>query len=232
WSRKNSFNLVQLALIIIGALVIALTVARFAGYLPWRSVADTAAKPQPTGSVSQSQILLGGFAQKLYYFEPGTRAIYEHTPADNRTLKLIDSSLSIAGVFTSHDQQKLALLSTGDAVNNGVYVLDMSVADKKLQAVVRPDLLPSGYTLQPNSVIIWSPQSAQIAFVAYKETRPDLFVAPVSAQGRVQHLRNPGSQIGMVVWLDEQTIAFVTHQDGKDVMYKVNNNGGDLLLIH
>src|SRR5262249_13767148 len=146
--------------------------------------------------------------QKVYFFAPIEKAIYELTPSNNSTVKLTDTSITVSGVAVSPDQKKAAILSIGEGNNKSVYVFDVLAPTKQLQEVLKSEFLPPGYSLQPNSTLIWSPQGTQIAFIAYKENRPDLFVTPVSVQGRLQHLRSPGDKLGKVVWLDEQSITF------------------------
>ena len=73
----------------------------------------------------------------------------------------------------------------------------------------------------------WSPDSRQVAFVAYKDGQSDLFVAQAAGTS-VQRLTYHGANIGSVAWIDQETIAFVSDWEGHDMMYLIEPDGGNL----
>lgn len=231
WSPWKKFTFVQWIVIAVAIATIVLSVGWLKGHFLRQPKIIAIEKPEPSPTASRSFVTLGGYNQKVYFFASEEKVIYELTPQTNTIEKLADASVSVTSVVASPDQKKVAILSIGTAHNKGIYIFDAVAPKSPLQEVLRSEFLPPGYSLQSDSTMIWSPLSTHIALIAYKENTPDIFVAPVSVQGRIQHLRSPGDKLGKIVWLDEQTITFEAQLYGKDLMYRVNSDGGDLQIV-
>jgi Tol biopolymer transport system component len=75
--------------------------------------------------------------------------------------------------------------------------------------------------------VSWPPDDQHIAFVAYKNSQADLFVAQ-SDGTCVQRLTYLGANIGTVIWMDQHVIAFVSDWEGQDMLYLIDSDGGNL----
>lgn len=224
-------------------LVIAvLIILRISGYLPRQ--AGELKTVQQIGGYARSYIPLGTIDNRLFYFDRNSETICEDDKGSCRNSGALPS---VEAAIISPDRRKIALLSVKEQPRSGIYVLEPTNQNEaRLSPTVKADRLPPGYVFQADSAIVWSQESKQIAFVAYKDAHADIFVAPVDAAAgaetsnqqpptaqstRIEPIRNPGSQVGTVVWRGEQKIVFVTDMNGKDAMYEVDNNGGGIVRV-
>jgi Tol biopolymer transport system component len=205
---------------------VVLVVLRVADYLPLQQVRGWGACTS-VRKFSRTYVLLGVYQGKVYFFDRQAESVFEHDPARPNEQKQVGSLCSIEAISPSPEMDKIALLSAGKKDQAGIYVLDLSgPADLVLITAQEAGLTP-GYTLRSESEMSWSPCGQQVAFVAYKDDQSDLFVAQSDGR-KVQRLTYHGANIGSVVWIDQQTLAFVSDWEGQDMMYLIERDGGNL----
>jgi len=206
--------------------VVILVIWRVTGYQPLQPVPGAGAAIS-THQFSRTYVLLGVYQGKVYFFDRQAESIFEYDSSRSTEQKQVGSVPSIEAVSPSPQMDKIALLSAGRKEQTGVYVLDLrGLADLVLITTQEAGLTP-GYTLRSESDMSWSPDSQHVAFVAYKDDQSDLFVAQSDGKG-VQRLTYHGANIGSVVWVDQQTLAFVSDWEGQDMMYLIERDGGNL----
>lgn len=233
--------------------ILVLVALRIGGYLP-RSRNELYPSPSIETS-SRAYVPLGVLDSKVFYFDRSDQKI---GVCENNKCKDSGAIPSVESAIISPDLKKIAILSTKEAPKSGVYLIDVSIPDQTTpKYIVKAEWLPTGYSFQANSSIYWSQESKQLAFVAYKDAHADIFVYPIQSAvsqsstipippatstpskqaksdqeiKRIEPIRNPGSQVGAIIWRGEQFLIFVTDVDGKDEMYEVGNNGGGIVRI-
>lgn len=206
--------------------VVVLVIWRITGYQPLQPVPGAGATIS-THQFSRTYVLLGVHQGKVYFFDRQAESIFEYNPPWPNEQRQVGSLPSVEAISPSPQMDKIALLSAGRKERTGVYVLDLcDPADLVLITAQEAGLTPS-YTLRPESEMSWSPDGQEVAFVAYKDDQSDLFVAQVDGK-RVQRLTYHGANVGSVVWVDQETLAFVSDWEGQDMMYLIERDGGNL----
>jgi len=176
---------------------------------------------------SRAYVLLGAYQDRLYFFDRQAQVIYEYNPAQPGTQKQVDSPPSIEAILPSPQAGRIALVSASLKEQTGIYVLNLSPSANLQLITGQQTGFPPGYVLIPTSAMSWSPDSRQVAFVAYKDGQSDLFVAQAAGTS-VQRLTYHGANIGSVAWIDQDTIAFVSDWESHDMMYLIEPDGGNL----
>lgn len=205
---------------------VGLVVLRVAGYLPLQQVRGLG-DCSSVRKFSCTYVLLGVHQGKVYFFDRQAQSVFEYDPARPSEQRQVGSLPSVEAIAPSPQMDKIALLSAGKKEQTGIYVLGFSTPAKLLLTTTQEAGLTPGYALRPESEMSWSPCGQQVAFVAYKDDQSDLFVAQVDGK-RVQRLTYHGANIGSVVWVDQQTLAFVSDWEGQDMMYLIERDGGNL----
>lgn len=226
WTWAFRIHPVSIVIYLVLAGIVVLVIWRLTGYQPLQRLPGPVS-PTPVSRLSRAYVLLGVYNGKLYFFDQQAEGIIEYDPTQPREQKQVGSLPSIEAVVPAPKTPKIALVSTREEVRMGIYVLDLSSPDELLWVTSPRSGFPSGYTLKPDSAVSWSPDNGAIAFVAYKNDRADLFVAQ-SDGTRVQRLTYLGASIGTVIWLNEQVIAFVSDWEGRDMLYLIDSDGGNL----
>jgi WD40 repeat protein len=206
--------------------LVVLVVLRVADYLPFQQVRGLG-DCSSVREFSRTYVLLGVHQGKVYFFDRQAESIFEYNPPRPNEQRQVGSLPSVEAVSLSPQVDKIALLSAGKKDQAGMYVLDLSDPADLVPITTQEAGLAPGYTLRPESDMSWSPDGQQVAFVAYKDDQSDLFVAQVDGK-RVQRLTYHGANIGSVVWVDQQTLAFVSDWEGQDMMYLIERDGGNL----
>lgn len=226
WTWRPRVNWGGVFVCLLLTVFVGLVVLRVAGYLPLqqvRSLGDCSS----VRKFSRTYVLLGVYQGKVYFFDRQAESIFEYDSSRSTEQKQVGSVPSIEAVSPSPQMDKIALLSAGRKEQTGVYVLDLrDLADLVLITTQEAGLTP-GYTLRSESDMSWSPDSQHVAFVAYKDDQSDLFVAQSDGK-KVQRLTYHGANVGSVVWVDQQTLAFVSDWEGQDMMYLIERDGGNL----
>jgi Tol biopolymer transport system component len=226
WTWVPSINPVSVFVYLVLAGVVVLVIWRITGYQPLQSVPGAGATIS-THQFSRTYVLLGVRQGKVYFFDRQAEGIFEYNPPRPNEQRQVGSLPSVEAVSLSPQRDKIALLSAGKKDQAGIYVLDLSGPADLVPITTREAGLTPGYTLRPESEMSWSPDGQQVAFVAYKGDQSDLFVAQPDGKG-VQRLTYHGANVGSVVWVDQQTLAFVSDWEGQDMMYLIERDGGNL----
>jgi Tol biopolymer transport system component len=224
WRPRVNWGGVFVYLLLMGFVV--LVVLRVADYLPLRQergLGDCSS----VRKFSRMYVLLGVHQGKVYFFDRQAESIFEYDPPRPHEQRQVGSLSSVEAVSLSPQMDKIALLSAGKEDQAGIYVLDLSgPADLVLITTQEAGLTP-GYTLRPESEMSWPPDGQEVAFVAYEDDQSDLFVAQSDGK-QVQRLTYHGANVGSVVWVDQQTLAFVSDWEGQDMLYLIERDGGNL----
>jgi hypothetical protein len=236
--RFRNINPIHAALWVLLFSLLLMTYFRYSGRLPLNKI-NVGIFPQPTIQTpsllkSSEPVLLASLDKRIYYHVPDKTAIFEHIPETYTTIKRIDFSPIISRLYSSSSPKRLAILASDDKLLYSIYLLDLPLPAKqsRLPEVVTQGSLPPGYSLRPESIIIWSPRNSHIAFTAYKDHRPDLFIGTlVNPTNKPQQLRVLGEDLKNIVWVDDQSIAFTVKIDGTTVKYLTKSNGADMMPL-
>lgn len=223
----------------------AILLFRWWGFLPLANTSNVQ-KPVATkiGEANRAYVLITTYNEKLYYFDQRQERIVEVqlTPAMNNATALagaapINTPVSplqrgpakliraINQVLPSPDKQKVALIANRDAFRTHVFVLDFTKLESQTEFLTCwTEKLPGDYSVRAQDMAAWSPDNQTLAFVAGKGDQPDLFIA--TSKDRVQRVTYHGKNIGTVLWLDAQRLAFVSNLESQDEMYIIYPNWG------
>lgn len=186
-------------------------------------------------AVSQFKASSDTTSSKLFYYDRFNEAIYEvNTSSLNASTSVVVRRTSgiipsVDKIALSHDEQKVCIISSSVNDKKGLYILNFSRVEMDDFIQQWSLSLPSGFTIEGNSSASWSPDSTTVAFTASKNSQIDLFVA--KSEKDVQRVTYIGKNIGTITWLDDQRLAFVSDWEGKDQIYTIKSDGGDLRLL-
>lgn len=221
WIHHSGVNLISIVVYLLLTSIVVLVIWRITGYQPFQQASS------PGSSPSRTYTLLGAYQEKLYFFDQQSETVHEYDPTQPDIEQSIGSLPSVEAVFPSPQADRIAIVSAAVKGQTGIYVLDLSSpVHLQLVAGQQTEFIP-GYTLMPTSAASWSPDGRDITFVAYKDGESDLFVANADGTG-VQRLTYLGANIGSLAWVDRDTIAFVSDWEGRDTMYFIESDGGNL----
>lgn len=229
-------------ILLLTIMVVAFYIMRDRGWLPFPSTSSITS-PSKSGALasefSRSYVLIAaqpGQPSKLYFFDQQNESISEVVfdpttgPGKPNLRGKTDLIPSADGIVPSPDGKKVALIANRESYRSGIYVLDFSRLEEPESFTTQwTKGLPPGYSVRSHSIASWSPDNNALAFVASKENQPDLFIS--LSENKVQRVTYQGRNIGTVFWLNDQYLAFVSDWEGKDQMYVINRNGGDLKKI-
>lgn len=227
--------------LLLAILIFSLTafLLRYSGVLPFfpKSTAPSSTvTQQPANEFTRNYVLIGIYENKLYFFDQHTNGVFETAYTGSAAISQPtsrgrqDMIVAIDKIIPSPEKKKAAILTTRTKDDNGIYLLDFANFGDEDKFITKwPLEMPSGYQLHTQATAAWSPDGATLAFVAIKETQPDLFI--VKPDNQAQRVTYQGKNIGSVTWLDNDHLAFVSDWEGKDQMYTIHRNGGDLKKI-
>ena len=223
WTRCFPLNVVSVMVYLILLGLVVLLVWRLTGYAPWQ---QTKGEPEKAPPHRPSFVLLGSHGDTVYVFQRETENIVAYKVKGAETERVLGSIPSVERVILAPDSSRVALVSTTSGTLGGLYVLDW-LADQVVWVTSPQADFPAGFSLSENSAVSWSPKGDRIAFVAQKHDKEDLFIAWADGS-QVQRITYLESHIGSIMWLDTETIAFVSDWEGKDLVYLVDADGGNL----
>lgn len=226
WTSAFRIHPVSITIYVVLAGIVVLVIWRLTGYQPLQQLPGPVSLT-PVPRLSRAYALLGVHNGKLYFFDRQAESIIKYDPTQPRDQKQVGSLPSIEAVVPASKTPKIALVSTKEEDRTGIYVLDLASPNELLWVTSPQAGFSSGYILRPDSAVSWSPNDQSIAFVAYKDDQADLFIAQ-SDGTRVQRLTYLGANIGTIIWMNQEVIAFVSDWEGRDMLYLIDSDGGNL----
>jgi len=249
--RESIIGATGLLMFIILLAVVAILLLRWWGVLPL-SNSSTAQKLEQAGKTAEADrayALIATYNGRLYYFDQQQERIMmvalpftldsATTPSGTTPINAPAAPIprgpaklirAVNKVLPSPDGKKVALFANRNTSRSHIFVLDFARLDSaKLEDQAEfmtcwTEKLPGDYSLRTYDIAAWSPDNQALAFVAGTEDQPDLFIS--TSKDKVQRVTYHGKNIGTVLWLDAQRLAFVANLDGRDQMYVIYPNWG------
>ncbi|MEZ4677341.1 MAG: hypothetical protein R2932_24300 [Caldilineaceae bacterium] len=231
WIHLFRPNIVSVITYIIVTGIIVVFVMRMMGSSPLSlSMIDGQNREITLLDNTERLILLASQQEKIFFFDPKSNYIKEvDLTVAGKPLKNIREIPVVRMVYSSPDFKKLLIIAFSQPSHNGMYILDTSSPISPTVTALEPwpGLLPRDFFLHQNSIAAWSPTGDQIAFIAYKASLSELFVAD-SNFTMVRRLTYYGHNVKSVFWIDSQTIAFSANWEREDAVYLIDSDGGNL----
>ena len=235
-------------LVLIVFIVCALLALRYYNILPFSEGNQSESsdiRPACQGSCSPNFIFIATYSfsstannnspidsASLFYYDQANESIYEVSidPETTQAKALARGDMgfiaSIDKIVLSPDGQKAAIIAAKEKDRTGVYVLNFSRAASD-DFIEQWSLgLPQSYLIDGTSNASWSPDGTALVFSAKRESQSDLFLA--KSEKEIQRITYLGTNTGTIIWLNDQRLAFVSDWEGKDQLYTIKRDGGDL----
>lgn len=230
YGNSANINVTSIMLYLVLTSIVVLIIWRLTGYQPLQRSQTTQLTVPPVSQLS-AYLLLATEHNYLLYFERQTNLIITTDLTNGNHIAINDTRFQEIFVSTSASLSNTLALVASIAPNRAnLYLIDLT-AEPVLRQLTKDDnaFLPS-FTLTSGSLLSWSPNGTQIAFTAFENDRSDLFLVDTAGK-QVSRLTYQQANISSILWLDDDTISFVWDWNGQDSIYKIDNDGGNLMRI-